>query len=83
MDIKMVLKNYLQQKEGNVFHQVFQCLQYLHLKAYKISLIYAEVKINEKKKFWESLRQHAMKIINFKEKKRRLLANEQHRSSQN
>ena len=45
MDVKIILKIHLQQIQGNIFHQVFQCLQYLHLEAQKISMIYTEVKI--------------------------------------
>ena len=33
-DCKIALKIYLQQKQVNIFHQVFPCLQYRHLKAY-------------------------------------------------
>ena len=29
----------------NIFHRVFQCLHYHHLKASKISLMYIELKI--------------------------------------
>ena len=35
------------------------------------------------KTFYESLREHAMEIINFKKKKIKLLTNEQHKSYQN
>ena len=35
------------------------------------------------KKFRESLREHAMEIVNIKKKKRKLLTNEQKKSSQN
>ena len=35
------------------------------------------------KRFSESLREHAMKIINFKKKKMELLTNEQQKSYQN
>ena len=45
MDVKTVLKIHLQQNEVNIFHQVFQYLQYLHSEAKKISMIYTEVKI--------------------------------------
>ena len=45
MDIKIILKIHLQQKEANILHQVFQCLQYLGLEAYKISMMYTEVNI--------------------------------------
>ena len=47
----------------NIFHQVFQCLQWHYLKAGKDSM----------RKFYESLRENAMEIINFKKKKIRLL----------
>ena len=33
MDVKIILKVHLQQKQQNIFHQVFQCLQFLHLEA--------------------------------------------------
>ena len=36
---------HLQQKQANMFHQVFPCLQYHHLKAQKVSMTYIEVKI--------------------------------------
>ena len=45
MDIKTILKIHLQQNEANIFHQIFQCLQYLNLEAKKISMIYTEIKI--------------------------------------
>ena len=45
MDVKITLKIHLQQKLVNIFHQVFQRLQFLHLEAQKISMIYAEKKI--------------------------------------
>ena len=35
------------------------------------------------KNFWESLRQHAMKIINFKKEKKKLLTKEQQKSFEN
>ena len=31
MDVKIILTTHLQQNQANIFHQVFQCLQYLHL----------------------------------------------------
>ena len=34
---------------GKLIHQVFQCLQYHHLKAQKIIMIYVEVKIARKR----------------------------------
>ena len=45
MDVKIILKIHLQQIQANIFHQVFQCLQYLHLEASKIGMIYREVNI--------------------------------------
>ena len=45
MDVEIVLRIHLQQTEANIFHEVFHCLQYLHLEAYKISMMYTEVKI--------------------------------------
>ena len=70
MDVKTILKIHLQQDQMNIFHQVCQCLQYGHLKAQKISVIYAEVV----KTAW---------TINFKEKKIKLLTNEQQESYKN
>ena len=32
-DVKIIMKTYPQLKQVNIFHQVFQCLQYCHLKA--------------------------------------------------
>ena len=46
---------------------VFQCLQYHHVKAQKISMMYTEANVVWKK-FCESLRVHTMKIIMFKKK---------------
>ena len=47
-DTKVILKNRPQQKWVNIFHQVFQCLQYHHLKAQKISMMYTDLKIEWK-----------------------------------
>ena len=44
-DAKIILKNYLRQTRADIFRQVSQCLQYYYLKAYKISMMYTEVKI--------------------------------------
>ena len=44
MDIKVILKSHLQQKQVNMSYQLFQCLQYHHLKTYKIDMMYIEVK---------------------------------------
>ena len=43
MDVKRNLKIRLQQKLVNIFHQIFKCLQYRHLEALKISIMYTEV----------------------------------------
>ena len=54
----------------NIFHQVFQCLQYLHYDVYRGK--------DCMEKFCEFLRDHAMKIINFRNKKKmKLLLKEQ------
>ena len=37
--LEIIMKNHLQQKQANTFHQIFQFLQYLHLEAQKISMI--------------------------------------------
>ena len=68
MDVKIILKIDLQQKEANIFFQGFS-----------MSTISLFRSIENKhdvyrgkdcmKKFCESLREHAMKIINFKKKK--------------
>ena len=42
MDVKIILKIHMQQKQVTMFHQVFQCLQYRHLK-YKINMMCAEI----------------------------------------
>ena len=55
----------------NVFHQVFQCLQYCNLKAWKISMICT-------KKLCESLREHTMERTNLK-----LLTNKLQKSYKN
>ena len=46
IDVKIILKIHLQQKQVNIFHQVFQCLQDHHLKAYKISMLHINIKIS-------------------------------------
>ena len=45
MDLKLILKNHLQQNEPNIFHQVFQYLQYIFIQKQNIGMMYAEVKI--------------------------------------
>ena len=56
----------------NIFHPVFQYLQYHHLKAKKISMIHKVGGRDCMKKFCESLEKHAMRIINVKKKKIKL-----------
>ena len=34
--MKIILKNHLKQKQVSKFHQAFECLQFHHLKTYKI-----------------------------------------------
>ena len=48
IDECIILKIHQKQKQVNIFHQVFQCLQYCHLKTQKISMTYTEVKIVRK-----------------------------------
>ena len=67
MDAKIIQKNYLQD-----YH--FQCRQYCHLKTENKSVCRGKDYL---KKFWESLRKHTIRIINFKKKKMNLLTNEQ------
>ena len=55
----------------NISHQVFQCLQYYHLKTENKHNLYREKDCM--KRFCESLREHAMKIINFKKKKNEVI----------
>ena len=64
-----------------IFHQVFQCLQYHHLKTENKHNVYRGKDCM--KKFYESLREHAIKIINFKKRKMKLLAKEQQESYEN
>ena len=45
IDVTIILKNHLQQKYVNIFHQVFQWIQYCHSKEQKASMMYTEVKI--------------------------------------
>ena len=44
MHAKIMRKLYLQQKLENIFHQLFPCLQYCHIKAQKRTMMYVEVK---------------------------------------
>ena len=48
MDVKIILKIQIQQKQTNIFNKIFQCLQYLILEARKISMLCIEVKIVQK-----------------------------------
>ena len=80
MDVKIVL-NLSTAKEATIFHQVFQCLQYHHLKTENNHDAYRGK--NCMIKFYESLREHAIKIINFKKRKMKSLAKEQQESYQN
>ena len=43
MDVKIILTNYLQQKQVDEFHHILQCLQDCFLKQ-KLSIMYTEVK---------------------------------------
>ena len=63
MDVNIILKIIPQQRPAKIFHQVFECLHYLHLKPEKISLTYREIKI------CECLTEHTRKINNFKKQK--------------
>ena len=60
----------------NIFHHVFQRLKYCHLKTWKISMMYTRGK-ECTEKFYESLREHANKVINFEKEKMKLLTKEQ------
>ena len=82
MDVKVIRKINLQQKLVNIFHQVFRCLQYWHLKEKKYKHdIYRGTDC--RKKFCESLTDHAMEIIKFKKKKMKLLTKGQQESNEN
>ena len=50
MDINIILKQNLQQKQMNIFHHIFQYFQYCRLKKKKISMTYTEVN-NVRKSF--------------------------------
>ena len=45
MNVKTILKIHKQQKYLNIFYQDFQYLQYRHLKAQKINIMYTEIQI--------------------------------------
>ena len=68
MYVKIILKIHLQQKQENILHQIFHYLQYCHLKSVKNKHDAYRGK-GCVKKFFEFLREHAMKIINSKKKK--------------
>ena len=70
MHVRLILKNHPRQKQVNVFPVYIQWLQYGHLMAKKIIMMYAEVKGKDYiKRFCEFLKQSKMKIINFEKKK--------------
>ena len=72
--VTLILRNYLWQKWVSIFHQVFQYLQY-HLKtSFKHDLWRDK---DYMKTICESLREHAMKVINCKKKKMKLLTENQ------
>ena len=60
MDVNIILKDYLQQKQVNIFPADIQCLQYGHL------MVQHDVYRSEDcmRKFQEFLREHTMKVIN-------------------
>ena len=58
----------------NIFHQVFQCLQYKHVMCRGKDCM---------KKFCKFLREHAMEIIDFGKKKMKLLPKEQQEPCEN
>ena len=64
-----------------IFHQLFQCLQYLHLETENKYDVYRDKDCM--KKFYEFLREHAMKIINLKKRKKKLLTKDQRESYEN
>ena len=47
-DLECIIEKTDRCKKGNIFVLVFQCLQYRHLKALKISMMYMEIKLHEK-----------------------------------
>ena len=78
MKIKIIPIIHLKQNQVNIFCQVFQCLQYQHLNPWKKKHVYRGKDCL--KKFCESLRKHAMKIINFEKKKMKLLTTKQQKN---
>ena len=62
-----------------IFHQIFQCLQYTNVEN-KHGVYRGK---DCMKKFCESLREHALKIITFKKKKMKLLTKELQESYKN
>ena len=70
--MKITLKIHLQQNQVTIFHQVFQ---YLTISSFR-SMEDKHDKYRGKdfmKKFCEFLREHAMKIINFRKKKNEVI----------
>ena len=64
MGVKIILKIRPKQEQD----QDFQSLQDRHLKGQKIGMMYTEVKIARKKNC-ESLKEHTMEIISFRNRK--------------
>ena len=44
MDVKIIVTINLHQKYVNIFHQIFQCPEYLNLEEQIISMMYIEMK---------------------------------------
>ena len=68
MDLKIFLKIHLQQKQVNILHQVFQYLQYCHLKTENNHNAYRG-KGCMKKYYCEFLKEHRLEILILKRKK--------------
>ena len=78
MDVNVLLKIHLQQKQVNIFHHIFQCLQYCNKSIENKHHVYRGKDCM--KKFCDSLREHAIEIMRFKKKKMKLLTNMQQES---
>ena len=76
MDEKIILKNHIQQKQVNIFHQVFSMSKISLFKDTKNKYNVYRGK-DCMKKFCECLKKHARRIINFEKQKMKLLTNEQ------
>ena len=75
MDVNVLLKIHLQQKQVNIFHHILQCLQYCNKSIENKHHVYRGKDCM--KKFCDSLREHAIEIMRFKKKKMKLLTNMQ------